>query len=180
MKSKWITVLCVAAAVVMTVAAVCIGAVRGWGGEQEKVLSAFTEDSSLHEYLDTRAMDAANLIVVASRHLPADDATLTKLQMARSTLLHPEASVMQLSHVDAVITEAAKTLAETLPKLDSVKASSRDQAYITTLTRTLSAATDVTSAYDTAVKTFNERMNGSFTGMLAKLFGVGNLAPAAE
>ena len=180
MKSKWITVLCVAVAVVLTVASVGIGAVRGWSGEREKVLATFTEDSSLHEYLDTRAMDAANLIVVASRHLAADDAALTALQSARATLLNTAASVEQLSRADAAITEAAKTLADDLPKLDSVKASSRDQAYVTTLTRTLSAATDVTSAYDAAVKTFNERMDGSLTGMLAKLLGVSNLAPAAE
>ena len=73
---------------------------------------------------------------------------------------------------DAELTRLAARLQQELPQLASVQQSSRDQAYITTLTRTLLAAQSVTDSYNAQVESFNRRLEASLTGKLAQLLGV--------
>ena len=140
-------VLCVAAAVVLTLAAVALGAWRGWSGERASVLASFSSDSGLRDYLDTRSMDAANLRVVAA---------------------------------DAELTKTAAALQKELPTLASVQSSSRDQAYITTLTRALLETQSVTDSYNEQVSSYNQRLNASLTGKLAQALGVQPLTAYGE
>ena len=96
-------------------------------------------------------MDAANLRVVAARHLDREDEDLAALTQVRKTLTDPEATVEELAAADAELTRLAARLQQELPQLASVQQSSRDQAYITTLTRTLLAAQSVTDSYNAQV-----------------------------
>ena len=169
---KGSTVLCILLAVVLTLSAVMVGAYRGWRGERHSVLDSFTSDSTLRTYLDTRAMDAANLRVVAARHLSSDDASLAALARDRKTLSDARATVDAIVAADSELTQTAASLRQTLPTLASVQASSRDQAYITTLTRTLMEAQSVTDSYNAQVESYNRRLNSSLTGKLAQLLGV--------
>ncbi len=176
MKETLSNVLCVALAVVLVVGAILLGAVRGWSGEREAALHSVSEGGELSELLENRAMDAANLYVVAARHLPATDETLAALARCRDTLMDERADGQSLALADAALTDAALALAEKLPALDSVRQSARDQAYISTLTRTLSEATNLRRSYAAIVEDFNTRLNRSLTGKLAMLLGVKPLA----
>ena len=77
-----------------------------------------------------------------------------------------------MARADAAISAAAAHLASLLPELPSVQASPRDQAYISTLTRTLSEDAGAADAFAAAVQDYNARLTGSLTGRLAMLLGV--------
>ena len=170
MKQTLLNILCGILCAALIIGAVCIGAVRGWGHERANTLLALS-GGELAASLEERAMDAANLIVVVSRHLDPSDERLTRLQELRA-LLTSQASADALVQADAELSTLASALAEELPQLDSVLADARDQAYISTLTRTLSESTQLSEAYATIVRNFNNGLINSPTGWIARLFGV--------
>jgi len=165
--------------IVLLVAAVCVGAVRGWSDERSAALSALTSTGDMRTQLEYRGMDAANLAVVAARHLPAEDAALAALRKASSTLLSDTDDVNRILEADAAITDAALRLADTLPGLATVQASDRDRTYISMLTATLGKKSSITHSYTLLVEDYNERLTTSLTGKLAMLLGVSPL-PAAQ
>ena len=172
MKNILTTALAVLTAIVLTVGAVCLGAVNGWRSEREKALMPGKANAGIMELLDIRAMDAANLAVVASRHLPEDDKQLLLLKEAQSVLKKGSGSVQELAAMDELITDIAADFSKTLPELASVKASQRDQVYITMLTRTLAEGQSAAALFRSAADDFNTRLNANLTGKLAMLLGV--------
>lgn len=179
MKDTLSTFFCILLTIVLVAGAVCIGAVRGWHNEQVATLEAVAVGSDLSEPLNNRGMDAANLAVVASRHLAAKDPDVTLLQQAYSIICKGNFSAIERAQADAQISIAAASLAERLPQLASVQASKRDQAYITTLTRVLSQPTSFAEDYAAALEDYNTRLNSSLTGKLAMLLGVEPIPAAA-
>lgn len=172
MKNTLSTILCVLLTIMLVTAAVFIGAARGWSSERDAALHALTANRELASALEIRAMDAANLAVVAARHLPAGDADVSALRQGYITLSDPLADSEALFRTDAAVSQAAAHLAESLPGMPSVQASQRDQVYISTLTRTLSQATGAAQAYADAAQDYNTRLNRSLTGQLAMFLGV--------
>lgn len=172
MSEKVKTVLSWLLCAVLIGCALCVGFTRDWQKQRAEVLNALTQDSALVEQLQNRAMDAANLAVVVARHLDQEDAALGVLKEASSLLLSGETKPEVLLAADESLTRAAASLRETLLPLPSVRASARDQAYISMLTRTLSEGADIASAYRTLAEDFNHRLNGSATGAIARLLGV--------
>ena len=179
MKNNLTGALCVVLAVVLAAGAVCLGSYRGWSGERSQVLEALSREGELAQSLQNRAMDAANLAVVASRHVKEGDAAsgdVAALREGYAVLTGENADAAAIARADAAISGAASRLAAVLPELPSVQASPRDQAYISTLTRTLAQGTDSAAAYATAAQRFNDRLASSLTGRLAMLLGVEPLA----
>ena len=172
MKESLSTFLCILLTIVLVAGAVCIGAVRGWHGEQVATLEAISVGSDLSEPLHNRGMDAANLAVVASRHLAVKDPDVFMLQQSYSKICKTNSSAIERAQADAQISIAAASLAQRLPQLASVQASQRDQAYITALTRSLSQPTSFAEDYTAALEDYNARLNSSLTGKLAMLLGV--------
>lgn len=170
MKKTLLNILCGILCAALVIGALCIGAVRGWEQERGNALRTLSE-GELSASLEERAMDAANLIVVISRHLDASDERLTRLQELRATL-SSQASADALVQADAELSTLVSRLEQELPELASVQASARDQAYISTLTRTLSESSDLSEAYATIVRSFNNRLINSPTGWIARLLGV--------
>lgn len=171
-----IVLLCVA----LVGAALCIGVVRGWNAERARALSALTSEGSMRTQLEYRGMDAANLAVVAARHLPADDTDLLALRSASDTLLSSTEDLDTIMAADAVITEVALHFAETLPQLPSVQASSRDRTYVDMLASALGKKSSLTHSYTLMVEDFNERLTTSPLGRLAMLLGVDPLPTLDE
>lgn len=167
MKHTLSTILCMLLAVALSVSAVCIGARKGWLHEREEALAVGTDAASY----ETRAMDAANLHVVAARHLPAEDPLLAELLSVRTLLQSQSASSEEKAQADIALTAAAQKLAASLPELSSVQASARDQVYIAALTHTLTQGFD-TVAYAVSARDFNSRLTASLTGRLAMMLGV--------
>jgi len=172
MKTSLSTALCAALCVLLTVSALFVGAVRGWSGERDAALHALSAEGELYAQLQNRAMDAANLAVVAARHVPAEDGRLTQLTQLRRTLESGKSAVEELVQADGELTDLALVLGQELPQLASVQASARDQAYIATLTRTLGEQTGMAETYAARVEDFNDRLTSSLTGRLAMLLGV--------
>lgn len=179
MRNTISNVLCVVLAAAMVVAAVGIGAVRGWNIQREEALTALSETGALGASIQVRAMDAANLAVVAERHL-TDDADVATLRHAYNTICGGSAAPDQLAQADDAISAAAASLAEKLTGLDSVQASSRDRAYISSLTRSLSETSGASTAYAAIVEDYNSRLESSPTGRLAMLLGVAPLAAGGD
>lgn len=172
MKGILSTVACVLLALALAVFAVGNGALRGWTDEREQALHTLQGNSDMAALLSTRAMDAANLAVVAARHLSADHPDLLALRKAYAVLTDEASSAAQAAQADAALTLAAANLGQSLPELPSVQADTRDQVYISTLTRALAEGTNAADAYRAAVEDFNRRLNASLTGKLAMLLGV--------
>lgn len=170
MKNTLTTILCLLLSAVLAVGAVCLGARNSWLKEREKAISTFSGDESTDSF-ENRAMDTANLYVVAARHLPADNPLLTALQECRATLQSTAASSAEKAQADITLTATAQALASTLEVESSVHASVRDQVYITTLTRTLTQGRDA-AAYALSAQDFNRRLQESLTGKLAMMLGV--------
>lgn len=170
MKITFSTVMSIVICIVLVAGAVCIGAVKGWSSDRDAVLRAPTLDGEMSALLQIRAMDAANLCVVAARHVPADDADLLALRQASELLLRGNPA--QPMQADNVITEVAQRFAQRLPAMSSVAASKRDKAYVKTLTDTLCAETSLSHNYALLVEDFNHRLSAEMTGRLAMALGV--------
>lgn len=172
MKNILTYALAIFAAVVLAAGAVCIGAVNGWQQERVQASTLGENNQELVTLLDTRAMDAANLAVVASRHLPADDKQLCMLRDAQAVLASGKGTMEELMAADETITLIAREFGQTLPLLPSVMASPRDQVYVSMLTRTLSEGDSAKALFTASAERFNKRMNDSLTGRLAMMLGV--------
>lgn len=172
MKNTLTTLACALVCAVLVIGGICYGAVRGWRAEQDKVLHPDRQEGTVYAALSERAMDAANLCVVAARHLPADDSRLAELRELRATLENEQATTTLLAKADQRLTALANQLADELPRLSSVQQSPRDQVYISTLTRILGEATDSGASYSAQVRAFNQRLRSSLTGRLAIALGV--------
>lgn len=166
------TLLAVLLCVALTVAGVSLGVRSGWLAEREEALSLTGDLTAMAALIDERAMDAANLAVVAARHLPADDKQLLVLQDAQQTLAQAKADAQALASADNRIRDIAADFALNLPLLASVQASARDQVYISMLTRSLTEGETAQALLYEVAQGFNTRLDASFTGWLAKLTGV--------
>lgn len=172
MKNKLSNILFALLCAVLLLAAVGLGAVRGWSSDRAEVLSALTREGEMRTQLEYRGMDAANLAVVAARHLPADHADLLALRQAADVLLSDTEDADAILAADAAITRIARQFSQELPLLPSMQASSRDQAYVTMLTGTLGKRDGLTHTYTLLVEDFNAGLSGSLTGKIAMLLGV--------
>ena len=170
MKKTLLNILCGLLLVALLGGALCIGAVRGWRGERESALTALSSNYSA--LLEERAMDAANLLVVASRHLDPADERIELLKQARTILANPPANAEAVVQADVSLSALAAELGQSLPQLASVQASARDQAYVSTLTRTLGEESTLAESYQTIAEEFNNRLTSSASGWVARLFGV--------
>lgn len=168
MKNTLLSVICWVCCAALVIGAIGLGAVRGWRQERAKALSP----DAVAEAIEERAMDAANLLVVASRHLPEDDERLTELRALRATLTDASGTADALLAADAALTDLAGRLGRELPLLPSVQASARDQAYVSALTQTLTYRSAGEDVYRARAERFNERLTGSLSGKLAMLLGV--------
>ena len=175
MKKTLTTILTVVLTAALLVAAVGLGAVRGWRSERNEVLDLIGQNGELAQQLGNRAMDAANLAVVAARHLPAEDDNLRALSACRDVLM-TSGDASALAQADDQLTQLAAALRETLLALPSVQESQRDQVYVSTLTRALASGTSLSQTYADKAADFNQRLSASPTGWLAKLLGVEPIA----
>lgn len=170
MKNTLSTLLCILLVIAMVAGAVCIGAVRGWSGEREAVLADASGKGASAEWLQYRAMDAANLAVVASRHFD-NDPDVAALRSAYDTIIHANGNPYAVAQADAAITQAAINLAAKFTQLD-LPEHDRDYVYMSTLTRALSEYSSSLDNYTNAIVDYNQRLEESLTGKLAMALGV--------
>lgn len=159
--------------------AVCFGAYRGWSQEKARLDEPA---ASLNAMIRLRAESAYNLMTVARRHLPEGDEAVESVR-ACWRMLADEKGVYALDHkaqASENLTAAAEKLLARLAALDSVKQDSRDSMYVQSLLpQMLRESEQITAgaAYNQAAAQFNRELRGSYSGMIAMLFGV---KPAQE
>lgn len=159
----------------------CIGAVRGWSGERADIVAMLEQGGELRELAEKRAMDAHNLGVIAARYLPAEDEDLLALEQASQAILNGLDDAADLLRADDALTAAALRLAERLPSMPDVTASSRDSAYIGALTTALNRKSGVSLSYQQLADNFNSRLSSTLMGSLADLLGTDPIEiPTAE
>ena len=177
MKQRLLTALSVAVCAVLALVALAIGVRAGWSDERDRALQAsqgWAVDEGGWTLLNDYAADCANLAVVASRHLGAEDERVTALRNAAGAFAEvTDETLPALQEANEAAARAAASLSEALPALESVQASARDQVYLRTLTRVVAAPPDVLhSASRDAAERFNEQLDSALLGRLAKLMGV--------
>lgn len=157
---------------VLIVAAVALGAYRGWSNEYAAVQEM---SGSINRMLASRVETANNILSVAARHLPAKDEDVASLRVDLD-YLRGDFALSQKATANRHLTEDALIVLEKLRGLESVKNDKRDLMYAQTLLpQMLSESGELTAQneYNRAARSFNERLSGSpLSGKLARLFGV--------
>ena len=156
---------------VMLIAALCIGAWKGWRGEAEL---AMERRAALEQMLEIRAECAHNVLVVAKRHLPDTDARVQAVEAAWRAL-SGDNTLSDKARAHAALTQDAKSLLEGLAALESVQQDPRDRMYAENYLPQMlleSQSSGAAESYHQAAVEFNQGLAGSFSGMLARLFGM--------
>lgn len=159
----------------LVAAALSIGAVRGYREEKTQVESAL---ASFDAVIGSRVETGNNLLTVARRHLPQGDAQLEAVAKDVGDL-SATGQWQQKMSANARLEADAKALLKALEALPSVQEDSRDMGYVTgLLPQALEQSAQWADAgkYNEAAAAYNQRLNGSFSGWLARFFGA---TPAA-
>ena len=177
LKTGWAIVIMV----ILIAGGVVYGAYSGWTDERALVNET---RAGLESMLQTRVESAYNVLAVAKRHLPEDDEAYQRVVRDRNDLESSSKDaddMAQKAKANDALTADAAALLDKLAQLDSVKKDSRDNMYVTSYLPQMLAQSEqktVGAAYNQAAADFNSRMNGTFSGWLARSFL--GIKPAAE
>ena len=178
LKTGW----AIAIMVILVAGSVVYGAYRGWTDERALVNET---RAGLESMLQTRVESAYNVLTVAKRHLPENDEAYLRVVQDRNDLEEGSKgandNLAQKARANDALTVDAAALLDKLAQLDSVKNDSRDNMYVTSyLPQMLAQSEQKTAgaAYNQAGADFISRMNGTFSGWLARSFL--GIKPAAE
>ena len=155
--------------IVMVCCALCIGANKAWKKNRVSVDAAYTvwEDN-----LQQRVETAYNLLTVAGRYLPSEDAQLASVRSDLKTMESAD-TASRMSAGEAFLTDA-QALLTNLASNPSVQSDSRDNMYVTLmLPQAVEQCSNnaATMAYNAAARSYNDGLR-SFSGLLARLTGI--------
>ena len=166
--------------VILVVLSVGFGAYRGWSQERAKVEESY---AGLESMLLTRVESAYNVLAVARRHIRTGDEEGMKLKQqveATKLILEGDSTLSAKADANARLTACVDDLLAYLSSLDSVQQDSRDKKYVESyLPQMMEQSEEKTAGanYNSAARDFNNRLNSTFSGWLAKLLGI---KPAEE
>ncbi|MBR6185298.1 MAG: LemA family protein [Clostridia bacterium] len=156
---------------------VVFGAYKGWSKEKAPVEETL---AGLESMLQTRVESAYNVLAVAKRHVPQTDEAYKKVDEDRARLEKASSTLEEKAAANEDLARDAAALLEILKNTDSVQADARDKMYVESYLPQMLAQSEektVGAAYNQAAAEFNERINNSFSGWIARLLGV---KPAQE
>lgn len=172
LRTGWAFVLMV----VLVIASVGIGAYRGWSQERARVEETY---AGLENMLQTRVETAYNVLTVAKRHPDAGAERIRQVEQLKD-LLESGASLPAKAKANQQLSQDAAELLAHLSALSSVQNDSRDKMYVESyLPQMLEQSEEKTAGanYNSAAREFNQKLNSTFSGFLAKLMGI---QPAEE
>lgn len=155
----------------LAAASIAVGAAKGYRQEKAQVESAM---ASLDALFSSRVETGNNILTVARRHLSRDEALLKAVE-ADILELSARGQRQQKAEANARLETHADDLLKVLEQTGSVQDDARDLGYVTGL---LPQALDQSAqwadaaGYNQAAKAYNERLNSSITGTIAKILGV--------
>ena len=162
--------------VILVVLSVGFGAYRGWSQERAKVEETY---AGLESMLRTRVESAYNVLAVAGRHLDSEDENVRRVRQDRDAL-EGTLGLDQKARANDALTQDAAALLQKLSALPSVQGDSRDKMYVDSYLPQMMAQSEEKTAganYNSAAREFNQKLNSTFSGFLAKLMGI---KPAEE
>jgi hypothetical protein len=173
LRTGWALVLMV----ILVVLSIGFGAYRGWSQERAKVEETY---AGLESMLRTRVESAYNVLAVAGRHLSADDPSLQAVASLRDALETAGNPLAVKANSNERLSSTVTELLSHLAALDSVQRDSRDKWYVESyLPQMMEQSEEKTAGanYNSAAREFNQKLNSTFSGFLAKLMGI---RPAEE
>ncbi len=172
-KKNFKFVLCILVALVLFIGGIFIGAYKGWKEEFQKLEIIAQEKGNLKEALGIYLADVNNLLVVAHRHLPKEEKTLTSLEGGKK-LLSKSSSLKEDKEAFQQLPSQVTALSQKLKQSPTFANSQRDQIYLSTLEKDLSFLqySAQTSTYNIAAADFNQRISHSFSGQIALRLGL--------
>ena len=179
MKNTGRTFFCLLVAIILVLGSVAFGASKGWKKEAQELSSLYDQENGLKSLLELRAADAGNLLVVARRHMDAQDQRILDVEKARKILLG-SGPLTEKYAANQALTSAVNSLSSALESESSLKADTKDWNYVVSLKKALEVylGGDAAVAYNEAVASYNERMSGSISGWIAShLMGVHEAQP---
>ncbi len=168
---KFRVVLAFVAMLVMLVAAFAIGSYRVYLDERLQVELAL---ASLGDVLVARIEMGHNLLTVARRHVPEDEALLHALE-EDIRLLDQAETLKEIAFANEKLALDSKALLKKLEALDSVQQDARDLRYVTGLLPRgfeQSAQWADSKQYNAAAAAFNQRLHRTLNGKMAAFLGV--------
>ncbi len=158
--------------VVLIIASVLFGAYKGWSGEKAHVDATY---AGLESMLQTRVETAYNILSVAKRHLSDTDEGYLRVVMDRDEIDNQYNDLSRKAKANDALTKDAAALLAQLKAMESVQKDSRDKMYVESYLPQMLAESEertVGAVYNQAAANFNNRINGTFSGFLAKLMGI--------
>ena len=156
--------------VIMIICSLLIGANKAWKKNREGVDTSF---AVWQENVQQRVETAYNLLTVAGRYVPADDAQYAGIQSDLNEMKSSADINRQAAAGQRFITDA-KQLLQTLSGSAAVQNDARDKMYVELmLPQALEQCGNsaALNAYNTAAESFNSGLR-SVSGLLARLTGV--------
>lgn len=156
---------------VLLASALGIGAYKGWAEEYRQVLDA---QSSLVDMLTACREVAYNIATVAKRHISPDDPLLQSIRESLQVLESGESLPRKAAANQRLAADAQQVLTK-LESLSSVQNDERDSMYVENLLPQAleqSAQWTQETLYNQRALSFNKGLQGSFSGMIARLLGV--------
>lgn len=147
------------------------GAHQHWRGEWATIE---VEAWSLQEAMDVRVETAHNLLTVAQRHLPKDDALCASVISDRDAMQNTSLPLAERIAAAYRFTDDAKALLTALSQNASVIADDRDHMYATLVLPQAVEKLEETSAfttYDYYAEEYNKGLGSTVSGVLAQLIG---------
>lgn len=173
MKLKLSTGVSILICLVLIVAGLGLGAVRGFSKERENVTSLLEGDSGLMDVLMYRGADGLNLCAVAQRHIAGSE-ELAGLESISRSLLASGGTLAEKQELDAQLDASVSAVVTLLENTDSYRANVRDQGYISMLKSDLAGLNNQSfySEYSVAADAFNQKLQNTLFGKIAGFFGV--------
>lgn len=156
---------------VMVTVAMCYGANKHW--REEKAIVTM-KALALEAEMEVRAETAHNLLTVAYRYLPKDDALCTSVSENRAVIRSAALPLADRMEACAQFSENALALLTKLKEIPLVLSDSRDQMYVQLmLPQAVELCEDISAftAYDQAAEKYNKGLGSTVSGVLAHLMG---------
>lgn len=147
------------------------GAWKHWSAQRRQVDQTL---GTLSDMLTTRREVIANILTVAARHLPKDNALVREIEDDKN-LLSGSQSLSLKAAANERLSQNAQELLAVLAQTQSLVTDVRDSMYVNQmLPQALeqSASMVQEAAYNTQAESFNRQISASFSGALARFLGV--------
>ena len=173
MKPKLSIGVCVLISLALVLLGLGYGTYSGFADDRKQAVELLEGENGLAGVMSYRGSDGLNLCVVAERHL-AGDSDVAALHALSQKLSDGQGNMAEIAARSKELDALVSAVRQKLVDKDSFRQSERDQRYLAMLESDLNslAQSDLANTYNKAAEKFNQRLNDTLMGKLARLLGV--------